>query len=159
MTVQSSIVVDTAPSVVFSIVADPRQHARIDGSGTVVAGADTSEAPQRLALGDTFGMRMRLGVPYATRNTVVEHTEDRLIAWRHVGKHRWRYEIEPLDLADGVSRCRVTETWDDSGYGPVGRRVLALLGYPARNQRAIEATLLRLKDAAERDAGLGEEDA
>ncbi|TIC82905.1 SRPBCC family protein [Nocardioides sp. GY 10127] len=163
MSVQSSIVVQAPASVVFDIVADPRQHARIDGSGTVLGDAD---GPDRLALGDTFGMGMRLGVGYRTRNTVVEHEPDRLIAWRHVGLHRWRYELEELPAEDahdaqdaGGPRCRVTETWDDSRYPAAGRLALRLLGYPSKNLRAIEETLRRLRDAAEQDARRGEEDA
>jgi uncharacterized protein YndB with AHSA1/START domain len=33
--VSSSIAVDAPPEVVFAILADPRQHPRIDGSGSV----------------------------------------------------------------------------------------------------------------------------
>ena len=61
----------------------------------------------RLTLGATFGMKMKLGVPYPIENTVVEFEENRLIAWRHMGGHRWRYELEPVD--DGT---KVTETFD-----------------------------------------------
>ena len=61
-----------------------------------------------LEMGSTFGMDMRLGVPYRIANEVVEFEPDRRLAWRHMGGHRWRYEITP----DGDSACTVTETFD-----------------------------------------------
>lgn len=145
--VSASAVVDAPPGVVFAIVSDPRQHPRIDGSGSV-RGRVTG--PERLAAkGDRFGVSMRLfGVPYRIHNTVVEIEPDRRIAWRHFGAHRWRYELEPLP--DG--RTRVTETWDATRYPQAAFRALALAGFPARNRRGIERTLQRLATAAEADA-------
>jgi uncharacterized protein YndB with AHSA1/START domain len=144
--VSATITIDAPPSVVFSIVADPRQHPRIDGSGSV---RGTITGPERLsAKGDTFGVSMRLfGAPYRITNKVVELEPDRRIAWRHFGAHRWRYELEPS--GEGT---RVTETWDASRYHPLGFKALALAGFPERNRRGIEATLQRLKAAAEADS-------
>ncbi|NUR09482.1 MAG: dimethyladenosine transferase [Nocardioidaceae bacterium] len=141
--VSGTITVDAPPGVVFAIVADPRQHPRIDGSGSV---RGTIRGPERLsAKGDTFGMDMRLfGLPYKIRNKVVEYEPDRRIAWRHFGAHRWRYELEPSGTC-----TRVTETWDATRYDRVGWQVLARLGFPERNRKGIEATLVRLKAAAE----------
>ena len=132
------------PATVFAIVADPRQHTRIDGSGTV---RDSISGPDRLELGSKFGMSMKMGAPYKISNKVVEHQPDRLIAWRHVGLHRWRYELSPT--ADGGTE--VTETWDLSAYPAPGRAVLDTL-FGARTQQAIDATLVKLKAAAESDA-------
>jgi len=137
--------VAAAPAVVFAILADPRQHARIDGSGTV---RGVVSGPDRLELGSTFGMSMRIKAPYRIRNTVVEHEPDRLIAWRHIGTHRWRYELEPTE--DGGTR--VTETWDVSQCGAATRWVLGVLGYPRIHARSIEQTLANLKAAAEADS-------
>ena len=96
--VSESTTIDAPPAVVFAIVADPRQHPRIDGSGSV-QGIITG--PERLEKGATFGVSMRLfGLPYTIRNRVVEFEQDRLIAWKHFGPHRWRYELAPTD--DGV---------------------------------------------------------
>jgi hypothetical protein len=89
----------------FAILADPAQHAVIDGSGTVTASAQGST---KLEMGSTFGMKMKLGVPYSISNEVVEFEPDRLIAWRHMGGHRWRYAFEPT----GDGSCIVTETFD-----------------------------------------------
>jgi len=146
-TISASTIIDAPPATVFAIVADPRQHARIDGSGSV---GSVIEGPERLtAEGDTFTVQMRMyGVPYTMKNRVVEYEPDRRIAWRHVGAHRWRYELEAAD--DGGTTD--TETLDDSRYGVAGRRVLRLLGIPERNRRGIERTLMLLKEAAQADA-------
>lgn len=129
-----SAIVPAPPGQVFDLLADPRRHAEIDGSGTV---RGVVSGPERLALGSRFGMRMRLGVPYVIRNEVVELVPDQRIAWRHVGHHVWRYELEPLD-----GGTRVTESFDwSSSLSP---RALELLGIPARNAQSIDATLARL---------------
>jgi uncharacterized protein YndB with AHSA1/START domain len=144
-TISASTTVDAPPATVFAILTDPRQHSRIDGSGSV---GSVIEAPDRLtAKGDTFSVRMKIVVPYRITNKVVELEEDRRIAWRHFGGHRWRYELEPLD--DGSTR--VTETFDYTRYNPVAAKVLALTGSLDRNRRGIEQTLVRLKAAAEAD--------
>ncbi len=138
--VSRDIVVDAPPSAVFAVLADPREHGRFDGSGTV---RSAITGPDRLSLGDRFGMSMRLGVPYTINNQVVEFEEDRLIAWRHVGHHRWRYELEPV----GEGSTKVTETFDwSTSRAP---KILELLRYPATNTRGIEATLPRLKSHVE----------
>ncbi|GAA1878900.1 SRPBCC family protein [Lapillicoccus jejuensis] len=142
--ISESIVVDAPPSVVFAILADPRQHARIDGSGTVQA---LLEGPERLSKGATFGVRMRIGAPYTIKNTVVEFDEDRRIAWRHFAGHRWRYELEPVG-----GGTRVTESFDYSRYNALAAKVIELAGFPAKNRQGIHETLPKLKAAAESDA-------
>lgn len=134
--VSRSVVVAAGPQQVFDLLADPRQHSELDGSGSVRASVS---GPQRLSQGATFGMRMRLGLPYLIRNEVVEFDEGRRIAWRHFGHHVWRYELEP---ADGGTT--VTESFDyRSARSPRG---LERMGFPARNAKGIEATLDRLRE-------------
>lgn len=142
--VSASTTISAPPETVFAILADPRQHGRIDGSGTV---RDAVDGPERLELGSTFAMNMRIGAPYRTKNKVVEYDADRRIAWRHFGAHRWRYELEPTD-----GGTRVTETWDLSHCNGFNRWVLGALGYPERHRRGIAQTLVKLKAAAEADA-------
>ena len=145
-TVSASTTIAAPPSVVFAILADPRQHARIDGSGSV---RGVINGPDRLEKGDRFGVDMKLfGLPYKITNIVVEHEPDRRIAWRHFGGHRWRYELEPTP--DGGTR--VTETFDYSRYTGLSKAVIEVLRFPERNRKGIEGTLERLKDAAETDA-------
>jgi uncharacterized protein YndB with AHSA1/START domain len=144
--VSGSTTIAAPPNVVFDIVADPRQHQRIDGSGSV-RGAVTG--PDRLTQGVTFGVSMRLfGVPYRIRNQVVEFEPDRLVAWRHFGSHRWRYQLEPTDGGG----TEVTETFDYTRYRPLAAAGIRAAGFPGRNRRGITETLVRLKAAAESDA-------
>ncbi|MEO5709197.1 MAG: SRPBCC family protein [Nocardioidaceae bacterium] len=144
--VSATTTIDAPPAAVFAIVADPRQHPRIDGSGSL---RGTITGPERLAAkGDTFGMDMKMfGLPYKIHNKVVEFEADRRIAWRHFGAHRWRYELTPTD--DGGTQ--VTETWDATRYKAPAFAALRALGFPAKNQAGITETLVRLKKAAETD--------
>ena len=133
----ASRVVPASAADIFDLLATPRRHALIDGSGTV---ADVQErTPERLSPGARFGMQMRWGLPYKILNHVVEFEEGRRIAWRHFAGHVWRYELEPL--AEG--RTRVTETFD---AGPSRwPLVLRVIRAAPRNQRSIEQTLDRLE--------------
>jgi hypothetical protein len=139
--VTGSIEVDAPAAVVFDLLSDPRRHPDLDGSGTL---RGALIGPRRLVLGSRFGMSMRYwGLPYRITNTVVEFEPGRRIAWTHLSRVVWRYDLEPL--AGGG--CRVTETWapDRSPALPVYR----LLGFPGRTRAAIESTLRRLKALAE----------
>lgn len=139
--VARSIVIDAPAKKIFELIAAPDRHPGLDGSGTV---RGRVFGPQRLELGAQFGMNMRMaGVPYRMTNRVVEFEEDRLIAWKPAGSHRWRYELEELD----PGRTQVTETFDYT-WGNTFFYILS--GAPARNARAIDATLERLKREVER---------
>lgn len=138
--VSRSIVIDAPADRIFDLLADPRRHGDFDGSGSV---REAVSGPERLSAGATFRMDMKLGVPYRIGNTVQEFEEDRLIAWSHVGGHRWRYELEPLP---GGS-TRVVETFDaTTARAPWA---LYLMDAYRRNARGIEETLPRLKALAE----------
>lgn len=143
--VSDSIVVDTAPAVIFAILADPAAHLEIDGSDSV-RGATSARTGRRLGLGDRFGMNMKMGLPYKTRNTVVEYEENQLIAWQHFAKHTWRYELDEFE----PGRTRVTEHWDWS-RSPYAL-VMELAGFPDRNRKGIFASLGKLKALAEKRA-------
>lgn len=145
-TVSASTTISAPPADVFAILADPRQHQRIDGSGTVQGSVS---GPERLTLGAEFGMDMKMGASYKIKNTVVEFEEDRLIAWRHKGQHRWRYELRPTP--DGGTE--VTETWDLTRYPLPVRLVISTL-FAGKTSKAIPATLAKLKRAAEADASV-----
>ncbi len=133
-----SVIVDASPGDVFDLLADPRRHHEIDGSGTVrEAGLS---APERLSAGAKFGMKMKYGVPYRITNTVVEFVEDELIAWRHLGRHVWRYRLEALE--GGGTKVTEEFDWRPAIFPPA----LKLIGAPTDNAEAIEKTLTRLAD-------------
>ncbi|WP_026120105.1 SRPBCC family protein [Nocardiopsis potens] len=146
--VARSAVVDAPASLIFDIIASPARHAEFDGSGTVQEAAD---GPDRLGPDVEFGMGMRMGVEYRMGNRVVEFEEGRLIAWRHSGAHRWRWQVEPLD----AGTARVTETFDYSTVPAPVAFLYQMLGFPSRNARSIEASLLRLKALAEKEHAAG----
>jgi len=128
--------VATSPERIFELLADPAQHALIDGSGSVRAARPGG--PHRLALGSKFAMDMRIGAPYRVQNTVVEFEENRLIAWRHFNGHRWRWELSPA----GEGKTTVTETFDwSTARLPF---LIDLSPFPRRNRAGIDKTLARL---------------
>ncbi len=140
--VSRSVVVRAPAAELFAIVADPRRHGELDGSGTV---RDTVSGPERLAPGAAFSVNMRrLGVPYRITSRVTGFEDDRLIEWRHPLGHRWRWEFEPQ--SDGSTR--VTETFDYSKAGGGSAKIayLRLIRAPRDNAAGIEATLTKLRD-------------
>jgi len=130
---------------IFALLADPHRHRDIDGSGTV---REAKNVPDRLKLGESFGMDMRLGISYSMVNTVIEYDENRRLAWqtlppvklagRLVGGRIWRYELEPVE-----GGTRVTESWDISKEALPTR---ALVRRDAEKTRAnMAATLERIE--------------
>lgn len=100
---------------IFVLLADATRHREFDGSGAV-QGARGTPAP--LTLGASFGMSMRVGIPYSMVSTVVEFDPNRVIAWqtrdptppgKFAAGRIWRYRLEPV--AGGTS---VSESWDIS---------------------------------------------
>lgn len=130
-----SLVIAAPPEAIFDVLADPARHVDFDGSGTVKR---PQGEPRRLVFGARFDMDMKVGpIKYRTANTVVEFEENRLIAWAHWGKHRWRYELESVE-----GGTRVTESFDwSTSLFPRG---IELLGYPKRHPASISETLKRL---------------
>lgn len=131
--------IDAPAEVIFDIIADPSRHHEMDGSGTVLA--LKGNADERLKLGSKFGMKMNQGVPYSVSSKVVEYEENRLIAWAHFGRHRWRYELEPNE-----SGTLVTETFDWAP-SPIGF-LLKAVGFPKRHKVSMEKTLENLEQIA-----------
>lgn len=136
--VTTTATVHASAERIFALLTDPSKHPLIDGSGTVQSPRN-APASQRLELGSTFGMDMKMGLPYRVTNKVVEFEPNRLIAWRHFAGHRWRWELEPI----GENTTQVTETfdWSTTPMGPL----LVLVGFPDRNLKGMEATLRRLE--------------
>ncbi len=133
--VSVSIVTPIPRSVIFSTIRNPASHADFDGSGTVKGLTDGSEAN---TIGDQFQIKMHMwGIRYKIRNTVVEYEKDCLIAWAHMGKHRWRYELEDTD-----SGTLITHTFDWS-YS-IFPWLIELAGYPKSHPPRMMKTLENL---------------
>ncbi len=108
--------IEAPAASIFAVVADASRHPEIDGSGALVK--PKPGAPEHLTLGSTFGMSMKMGVPYTMSNTVIEFEQDRRIAWqtvlsgplgRFIGGRIWRYQLEEVE-----GGTKVTESWDIS---------------------------------------------
>jgi uncharacterized protein YndB with AHSA1/START domain len=139
-------VIPAPPGAIFDLLADANRHPDIDGSGSVKAAKPG--APERLELGSTFGMSMKVGVGYTMENTVIEFEIDRRIAWqarppgvfgKFTGGRIWRYELEPA--GDGT---KVTESWDLSQDHQ--RTLLRLGSLPRKTQESMERTLDRIAE-------------
>ena len=133
--VSRSVVVPASAADIFNLLADPRRHHEIDGSGSVQAAE--LDAPERLSLNTKFGMKMKILVPYKMMNTVVEFEEGARIGWRHIGGHVWRYILEPVD-----GGTKVTEEFDmNTSKSQLG---LKIMNAPSNNAKSIEKTLANL---------------
>ncbi len=132
------IVIDAPAEKIFALLSNPRKHSQLDGTGTL---RDTIFGPEKLVLGSKFGMNMHLGIDYRITNTVEEYEENRLIAWRHLGRWRWRHEL----LILGPNQTQVTETFDGS-YAPWWSQIWlrARKAYPW-TQMAVAKSLVTLK--------------
>ncbi|MCX6515712.1 MAG: SRPBCC family protein [Actinobacteria bacterium] len=133
--VSRSTIVPAPAQMIFDLLADPRRHSEIDGSGSIQSAQ--INAPERLSLNATFGMQMKIGLSYKITNTVVEFEETKTIAWRHFGGHIWRYILEPVD-----GGTKVTEQFDwNKSKSPL---VLKLRKSPQENAKSMENTLENL---------------
>jgi len=134
--VSATAIVDATPEEVFELLRRPENHSIISGDHSVTG---ATAGPERLSMGDRFGMKMKIGVPYRIRNTVVEYEEGRRIAWCHPGKHRWRWELEPA----GEGKTKVTETFDMSTA--VFPPALRVIGYPKRHEPNVAKSVANVR--------------
>jgi uncharacterized protein YndB with AHSA1/START domain len=131
-TVSASAIVDAPPAAVFEFIRRPENHAEISGDGSVQR---PGSGPDALSMGDKFGMSMKMGMPYRISSKVVEFEENAAIAWCHLGKHRWRWELEAVE----GDKTKVTETYDQS-TSPL-KPVLRFAGYPARHAENVKKSV------------------
>lgn len=124
---------------IFQIVADPRRHSELDGSGTV---RDNVSGPERLSDGAKFTTNMKLyGIPYKITSVVTDFEDDAVVEWQHPLGHRWRWEVRPL--SDDTTA--VTETFDYSRLSGVKAGGLKWFGSLKQNASGIESTLTKLQ--------------
>ncbi|MFJ6699898.1 SRPBCC family protein [Streptomyces sp. NPDC091272] len=121
---------------IFDVLADPRNHARLSGDGSVRDAHPGN--PERLSHGAVFRMRVHMVIPYWITNEVVHFEENHAIAWKHYAGHTWRWTLDPR----GPESCLVTETFDYSTT--LTPNLFAAARVPQRNLRNIEKTLTKL---------------
>lgn len=140
--VSRSVEVNAPAAELYAMVADPRRHHEVDGSGTVRTNVTS---PTELTVGSRFSTRMKMfGIPYRITSTVTALKPGELVEWRHPFGHHWRWEFEPLS----PTLTRVTETFDYRDTGAVKDRIdyYQRLGFVKSNAAGIESTLNRLRD-------------
>jgi len=139
----AQIEIEGSASEIFELLTDPTQHPLIDGSNSVKS---VNWGPETLTLGSKFGMKMKIGIPYHITNYITEFDQNKLIAWRHVGKWVWRYELTEL----GNGKVRVVESFDGrpSPYQWLLRRRNAF----SYAEKAIAKSLVLLKKMVEQKA-------
>jgi uncharacterized protein YndB with AHSA1/START domain len=136
------IEIAASPSTIFAILSNPKRHKEFDGSSTITSNIS---GPAKLELGSKFGMQMRLGINYRITNRVVEFRENELIAWRHLGRWVWRYELKAI----GPNLTLVTETFDSSKIPGLSRYWLNVRKAYPWVQMAVAKSLVRLKTVSE----------
>ena len=134
------IVIAAEPDAIFKYLADPRAHKEFDGSNSIKG---VNWGPARLSLGAKFGMQMKIGINYRITNRVVEFEENKWIAWRHLGRWIWRYELERT--AEG--KTRVTESFDGRP-SPFQWWLRSRGAYPYV-EKAVAKSLVKLKQLVE----------
>lgn len=137
---------DAPADQLFAVLADPRRHVEIDGSGMLLPGADSHPIT---AAGQVFTMEMRypsLG-DYRTENHVVNYVAGRSIAWKTAREGqapagvRWSWDLTPLD----DRRTAVVHTYDWSQV--TDPAVLARVSFPRVSGEAMQDTVRRLAAA------------
>jgi hypothetical protein len=128
------------PAAIFEYLADPRSHQKFDGSNSIKG---VNWGPTRLSIGAKFGMKMKIGINYRITNRVVEFEENKLIAWRHLGRWIWRYELEQTSKG----KTRVTESFD--GRNSPFQWWLRSRGAYHYVEKAVAKSLVKLKQLVE----------
>lgn len=141
-TAAARITVNAPAQVIFELLANPAAHQRFDGSGTV---KKAISGPERLYLGARFGMAMEIKVPYRIKNTVVAFEENKKIAWCHLMKWTWCYELQAITPNQTV----VTESFDASKIPAFAKWWLKRTGAMDHNPRWMAKSLVKLKSICE----------
>jgi uncharacterized protein YndB with AHSA1/START domain len=144
------ILIDAPAALIFDLLTNPRRHPEFDGTATV---RGIISGPDRLVMDSSFGAQMRLGISYRVTNRVVEFKPNELVAWRHIGRWRWRYELRQIS----AEQTEVTETFDASAAPAISVAWLNFRDAYPWTQMAVAKTLVRLKALAEQERGRTQE--
>ncbi|ULE34251.1 SRPBCC family protein [Mycobacterium sp. IDR2000157661] len=160
-TVQTSITVNAAMETVFDVLADPTQHAGIDGTGWVRESLDGMPLTE---VGQIFRIEMyhdnHPNKVYDMSNRVEVFDRPRAIAWQpgqgpddrgnlmpdadlEFGGWIWRYDLEP----GGPGQTKVTLTYDWSRVPSSQRQHIE---FPPFAMSHLENSLQHLAELAQR---------
>jgi uncharacterized protein YndB with AHSA1/START domain len=134
--VNATTVINAPAEAVFAVLADPAQHAAIDGTGWVREPVDSKPLT---AAGQIFRMRMyhpaRPDGNYRTANRVQVFDPPRAISWEigydadgtlRFGGWNWHYDITPA----GSANTTVTLTYDWSAASESTRARIKFPPFP-----------------------------
>jgi hypothetical protein len=152
-TMKTAATVNAPVEVVFDVLADPTNHAAIDGTGWVRQSLDGNRVT---ASGQVFRMAMyhenHPDKDYEMANRVEVFDPPRAISWQpgqgpdddslEFGGWFWRYDLKPV----GQSQTEVTLTYDWSAVPPVIRENI---GFPPFDAQHLENSLKHLAALAE----------
>ena len=148
---QVSVHVEAPASEVYGLVSDLTRMGDWSPETTKVAWRKGATGP---SVGAAFRGWNRKGVlRWFTDGRVVEADGTSFafdITSFGIPVARWGYRV---DADDGGSGCTLTETWDDHRAGPFKRITAVAMNVPdraAHNTAGMEATLAKIKAAAER---------
>ena len=127
-TVSASATIGASAETVFAVLADPSQHAAIDGTGWV---CESLDAEQLTGSGQVFRMAMyhpnHPDGNYEMANQVLAFEPPRVISWKpgyisqrtgklEFGGWIWRYDL--TDLGPDQTEVTLSYDWSEAGPGP-----------------------------------------
>lgn len=133
---------------IFGLLADPRRHAELDGSGFIRSDDD---AQPITGTGYVFTMNMHgdhMGGDYQSDNHVTAYEQDKRLAWQTApaGQEppgwRWEWDLEPI--AGDATKVTLTYDWSEV----TDAELLAKLHFPLVPQSGLEESLSKLVAAA-----------
>lgn len=147
-------IVDAPTHAVFAVLADPANHAAIDGTGWVREARDGELLTRE---GQLFRIAMyhdnHPDGDYEMANNVIAFQPDRTLAWEpgqagadgeiEYGGWTWRYDLEPL----GEQQTRVTLTYDWSAVPAELREHIQFPPFPVSHLDNSLANLAKLARA------------
>ncbi|MBO0811438.1 MAG: hypothetical protein J2P23_05270 [Microlunatus sp.] len=158
--VSASVVIAVPAAGLFAVLADPRSHAAIDGSGRSASGGiggiqEPVDTAPLAELGQVFRMHMyhprHPDGDYRTANKIIAFDPPYAIGWLtgtenddgelEFGGWFWRYDLAPL----GPAATQVTLTYD---WSAVPDRIRAYLSFPPFAPEHLINSLHRLQDLA-----------
>lgn len=150
-TLITDTIVDAPASAVFAVLADPANHAAIDGTGWVRESLDGEVITRS---GQMFRMAMyhpnHPDGHYEMANKVLSFEPDRAIGWEpgqagedgvvEYGGWTWNYDLEPA----GPRQTRVTLTYDWSAVDAGLREHIEFPPFPVEHLHNSLANLAKL---------------
>jgi uncharacterized protein YndB with AHSA1/START domain len=159
-TVSATTTISASAETVFAVLADPSQHAAIDGTGWV---REPRDGQRLTGSGQIFRVAMyhpnHPDGSYEMANQVLAFEPPRVISWKpgyvspetgklEFGGWMWRYDLTQI----GPDKTKVTLSYDWSAVGPIPRQRIHFPPFTpdhlARAEAVAEANVELTKRAA-----------